>query len=130
MSHFSKIKTNIYDDNVLVKTLNDMGFICKYSMDSLSSRDIFVYSTSHDDTDKHLFVFTWNGSFYNLLADLHLWSLNIDFNYFMDSLSQMYAYNVILNQGLLSGFNKVSEKTISDGSIKIKLKKWSSSDYY
>nr|YP_010951458.1 Ycf35 [Laurencia catarinensis]WMP12397.1 Ycf35 [Laurencia catarinensis] len=128
MSHFSKIKTNIYDDNVLVKTLNDMGFICKYSMDSLSSRDIFVYNTCN--ADKYLFVFTWNGSFYNLLADLQLWSLDIDFHYFMDSLSQMYAYNIILNQGFLSGFNKVGEKTVSDGSIKIKLKKWSSSDCY
>nr|CRF40047.1 Hypothetical protein ycf35 [Laurencia snackeyi] len=128
MSHFSKIKTNIYDNNVLVKTLNDMGFICKYSMDSLSSRDIFVYDTFN--TDKYLFVFTWNGNFYNLLADLQLWSLDVDFSYFMDSLSQMYAYNIILNQGLLSGFNKVSENTISDGSIKIKLKKWSSSDCY
>lgn len=128
MSHFSKIKTNIYDDNVLVKTLNDMGFICKYSIDSLSSRDIFVYNTSN--ADKYLFLFTWNGSFYNLLADLQLWSLDIDFNYFIDSLSQMYAYNVILNQGSLSGFDKVSEQTICDGSIKIKLKKWSSSNCY
>nr|WMP11758.1 Ycf35 [Laurencia australis]WMP11969.1 Ycf35 [Laurencia australis] len=128
MSHFSKIKTNIYDDNVLVKTLNNMGFICKYSTDSLSSRDIFVYSSYN--TNKHVFVFTWNGSFYNLLADLQLWSLDTDFNHLMDSLSQMYAYNIILNQGLLSGFNKVSENTIYDGSIKIKLKKWSSSDCY
>nr|ARW68631.1 hypothetical protein [Palisada sp.] len=123
MSHFSKIKTNIYDKNILVKTLYDMGFTCKYSDDSLSLSDIFVYSNS--DTQNALFVFSWNNDCYNLLADLQLWRLDIDFNYFVDSLSQMYAYNMILSKSSISGFDKISEKVIDDGSIKIKLKRWS-----
>ena len=126
MSHFSKIKTNITDANILVKTLHEMGFVYKYSNSSL--KEIYVYSNSN--SEGYLFSFVWNGNYYNLLADIHLWSLDVDFNYFLDSLSKMYAYNIILNQGTLSGFNKVSEKTNSDGSIKITLKRWSTSNFY
>nr|YP_009391572.1 hypothetical protein [Laurenciella marilzae]ARW59716.1 hypothetical protein [Laurenciella marilzae] len=125
MSHFSKIQTNIYDSNLLVKTLNNMGFVCKYSNDCLSSKDIFVYSNS---SENYLFAFTWDGTSYNLLADLQLWTLSTDINYFIDTLSQKYAYNMILSQSVLSGFSKISETVAVDGSIKVRLKRWSSSD--
>nr|YP_009944523.1 hypothetical protein [Osmundea sinicola]QFR99817.1 hypothetical protein [Osmundea sinicola] len=126
MSHFSKIKTNIANNDMLTTTLSEMGFIYKYSTDAVSQKDIFVY-TSRDITN-HVFSFIWNGSNYNLLADVNSWSLDVDFNCFIDSLSQIYAYNIILNQSCLNGFSKVSEKTATDGSIKIKLKRWSTSN--
>nr|ARW60126.1 hypothetical protein [Laurencieae sp.] len=127
MSHFSKIKTNISNKNILINTLHDMGFMYKYSRDSLSSKDILVYDGR--GSKSYLFSFVWNDSQYNLLADLQLWSLDVDFNYFLDSLSQMYAYNMVVDQSTLGGFHKVNEEVMTDGSIRVKLKRWSTSNF-
>nr|YP_010170894.1 hypothetical protein K8K75_pgp172 [Chondria tumulosa]QSD57035.1 hypothetical protein [Chondria tumulosa] len=134
MSHFSKIRTNISNSDVLLKTLDQMGFDCEY-FDSknvsvpcnLSIHNVAVYDFSKNK--KQLFGFIWNESQYNLVADLDLWSLDMDFNYFVDLLSQRYAYNMILNQSSVGGFCKVDENILSDGSIKVVLRKWSNDNF-
>ena len=126
MSHFSKIKTNITNLSALRKTINQLGFrykILSNSVDnSLVERNLLLY-----DTDDNLVTtFAWNGFEYNIIVDLQLWHLNMDFNYFVERLSQQYAYNVILGQSNSNGFQKVNEYIDTDGSIKITLKRWSS----
>nr|YP_009393446.1 hypothetical protein [Bostrychia simpliciuscula]ARW62008.1 hypothetical protein [Bostrychia simpliciuscula] len=131
MSHFSKIKTNISNLSVLKQTLKDLGFHLFLSSSSNlykeseyldNSINLVVYNCSlYKDP---LFSFLWNGFEYNLIVDLQLWSLDIDVNYFIDKLSQKYAYNLILNKSISSGFQKVSEKITADGSMKITVQKW------
>nr|ARW64075.1 hypothetical protein [Chondria sp. (in: red algae)] len=130
MSHFSKIKTNISDEKILVKTLKQMGFNYEYFSDSstnmndlISMSNIIIHDNSYQK--KHLFSFVWTNNQYNLVADLQMWNLDVNFDYFLDLLSQKYAYNVILNQSFINGFTTINEKILEDGSIKIVLKRWS-----
>nr|ARW63653.1 hypothetical protein [Chondria sp. (in: red algae)] len=134
MSHFSKIRTNISNKAILVKTLNQMQF----NFECLGSQDVHLNNLMvnddiivHDYTKSknHLFTFIWNGNQYNLVVDLELWNLDMSFEYFVDLLSQNYAYNIILDQGLTSGFSKIGEHVLSDGSIKLTLKRWSNNNF-
>nr|YP_009398382.1 hypothetical protein [Lophocladia kuetzingii]ARW67568.1 hypothetical protein [Lophocladia kuetzingii] len=130
MSHFSKIKTNIVNTIILEKTIKQLGFNYKYfnntslindsSVSKLMKNMLVINPQDQND----LFSFIWNGQDYNLVVDLQLWSLNLDFNYFIDRLSQQYAYNLILDQSSTVGFQKISENISDDGSIKLTLQKW------
>jgi len=125
MSHFSKIKTNITDLSILCKAVDQLGFRYEILRDSANDSMIEKNLLLYDTSDNLITTFAWNGFEYNIIVDLQLWHLNIDFNYFVERLSQQYAYNVIMGQSYSNGFQKVHEHVKSDGSIKITLKKWS-----
>nr|YP_010619788.1 hypothetical protein PNW48_pgp170 [Symphyocladia marchantioides]WAX03801.1 hypothetical protein [Symphyocladia marchantioides] len=138
MSHFSKIKTNITDFNILVKTIKQLGFNyrffdntenCIYINQEVEKNDIFVYKLNEYSTDKenHIFTFTWNINQYHVIVDLNLWSLDIDFNYLLDRLFQQYAYNMVVDTSSISGFQKIKENLNNDGSIKLTLQRWNNS---
>nr|YP_010619014.1 hypothetical protein PNW47_pgp168 [Pterosiphonia complanata]WAX03027.1 hypothetical protein [Pterosiphonia complanata] len=136
MSHFSKIKTNITDLNVLIKTIGQLGFDyqfvsstdnCFYTHEENKNNDLLVYQINKYGNKNHVFTFIWNVSEYNLVVDLELWSLSIDFNYLFDHLLQQYAYNMIMNTSSILGFQKVKEQLNYDGSIKLTLQKWDNS---
>nr|YP_010850953.1 Ycf35 [Aphanocladia stichidiosa]WGH14009.1 Ycf35 [Aphanocladia stichidiosa] len=133
MSHFSKIKTNITNLNVLIKTIKELGFNYKFfssthkylSINNQSKPDnILVYKLNENNTESSLFTFTWNASEYILLVDLDVWNLDISFNYLLDRLFQQYAYNIVINTSSTSGFQKIKEQSIYDGSIKLTLQRW------
>lgn len=124
MSHFSKIKTNISRLSILKKTLHDFGF--KYYInDSLgsSNNQINVYNKSSTDNDL-LFSFVWDGCQYSLSADLQLWNLSVNFSDFLEKLNQRYAYNVILEQSKVIGYQKIDDNLMKDGSYRVILQKW------
>nr|YP_009397155.1 hypothetical protein [Thuretia quercifolia]ARW66341.1 hypothetical protein [Thuretia quercifolia] len=122
MSHFSKIKTNISDLEMLTKTLNDLGFV--YSLEKKISQVNKISVFNKDIYDKHLFDFCWNGREYMLLADLFLWSLDVSIDYFLEKLTQQYAYNIIIKESLNYGFDNKSKILMKDGSIKLLVQKW------
>lgn len=123
MSHFSKIKTNISDIEILKVTLNDLGFNYKLFTSSQGLRILDVYKES--EQSKSLFHFIWDGSQYNLMADFMLWSLTVNINSFAEKLNQQYAYNMILKQGRQNGFDKQLQTLMSDGSIRLVMQRWS-----
>nr|YP_009332806.1 conserved hypothetical plastid protein [Membranoptera tenuis]AKL79062.1 conserved hypothetical plastid protein [Membranoptera tenuis] len=131
MSHFSKIKTNISDIEILKKTLNDLGFTYGSTKYNLSNMDInysnhFKYLNVYKDklNTKTLFEFIWDGFEYNLVADFNLWHLDMSVDYFLEKLTQQYAYNIILNQSIMNGFNETNYILMKDGSIKVMMQKW------
>nr|YP_009398829.1 hypothetical protein [Cliftonaea pectinata]ARW68109.1 hypothetical protein [Cliftonaea pectinata] len=122
MSHFSKIKTNISNLSILKKTIKQLGFKYKLVLSPVSSDlSLNVY---HKST-KLLCSFVKNNFEYNLVVDLQLWNLKVDFYYFFDKLCQQYAYNIITYQSNLSGFDSINETLHQDGSIVITMQKWS-----
>nr|YP_009393852.1 hypothetical protein [Polysiphonia sertularioides]ARW62414.1 hypothetical protein [Polysiphonia sertularioides] len=128
MSHFSKIRTNIIDLEILKKTVKDLGF--SYSTIGPSNEFfedsvcLFVYNEDTSSDLLPVFHFEWNGFHYSIVADLGLWNLDIDFEYFMECLLQKYAYNTVISQGLAHGFCCVSEKIVSDGSVALTLQRF------
>nr|YP_010851349.1 Ycf35 [Echinothamnion hookeri]WGH14404.1 Ycf35 [Echinothamnion hookeri] len=136
MSHFSKIKTNITNLNVLIKTIQELGFNYRFfssndkhlsTNSKTKSNNILVYQLNKYNIESPLFTFTWNISEYILLVDLDVWNLDISFNYLLDRLFQQYAYNIVISTSFIGGFQKISEHSISDGSIKLTLQRWNSS---
>nr|YP_009399638.1 hypothetical protein [Digenea simplex]ARW69457.1 hypothetical protein [Digenea simplex] len=126
MSHFSKIKTNISNLDILEKTIIQLGFNCEIIKENTNNslgKRIVVYKS--DQLKDSVFSFVWSGYEYSLIVDLQLWSLKIDVNHFVDLLSQKYAYNVILKQSTSNGFQKVEEEIVDDGSIRLTLQRWS-----
>ena len=135
MSHFSKIKTNINNLDTLTKTLNQLGFksqlIDNNSHEHLfsgsSSRSLVVYEQKDYNNNNPICTFAWNKSEYSVVVDLHLWSLGMDFQHFIEILSQKYAYNMIISRSSLNGFQMMSEYVRDDGSISLTLRRWSAS---
>ncbi len=126
MSHFTKISTNISDLEVLKKTLDNLGFTYKtvLSDSNVIVKTISVHDKSVGLQSKPLFYFTWNSKEYDVVADLQLWSLNTDFNSFLEKLKQYYAYNSILQSSNNVGFEKIVEEVMDDGSLKVVVQKW------
>nr|YP_009391779.1 hypothetical protein [Acrosorium ciliolatum]ARW59923.1 hypothetical protein [Acrosorium ciliolatum] len=131
MSHFSRIKTNIVNFEVLKKTLIDLGFKYKCIQDNNINNyqtkinqinSIYVYHNLSDSNS--LFNFSWNGLEYVLVADFQLWNLDINVNYFLEKLTQCYASNIVLYQGRSHGFQASEQKVMQDGSIKIVMQRW------
>nr|YP_009395717.1 hypothetical protein [Herposiphonia versicolor]ARW64697.1 hypothetical protein [Herposiphonia versicolor] len=131
MSHFSKIKTNINDLDNLTKTIKQLGFCYKLLHNDVSNsndvqvKNVMVYQSYQNDNQCPLFNFSWSGDEYILIADVQLWSLEVDFSHFIDRLFQQYAYNQIVNASCNYGFSKIQENLSYDGSIKVTLQRWS-----
>nr|YP_009396329.1 hypothetical protein [Polysiphonia scopulorum]ARW65515.1 hypothetical protein [Polysiphonia scopulorum] len=133
MSHFSKIKTNINNLDNLMKTIHELGLNSKL-LDSDNQNDSFftnkgkknlvVYNSTDQNHNSHICTFVWNRSHYSVIVDLQLWNIGMDFEYFIELLSQKYAYNMIISHSLLNGFQTVKEQVKDDGSISLTLRRW------
>nr|QVQ56676.1 hypothetical protein [Erythrocystis saccata] len=127
MSHFSKIKTSITNLKLLKKSIKDLGFSYKMSTNSSFldyTQPLFLYDLDSNDFQLPSCSFEWSMDQYILVVDLSLWSLDIDFNYFTERLLQQYAYNVVIKQGYIQGFNCVTENLTDDGSINLVLQRF------
>nr|YP_010851151.1 Ycf35 [Aphanocladia delicatula]WGH14206.1 Ycf35 [Aphanocladia delicatula] len=135
MSHFSKIKTNITNVNILIKTIQNLGFNYRFvsNLDNHSCKNdqyipdnLLVYKKNQHNTESSIFTFVWNNTEYVLLVDLDSWCLDVSFNHLFDRLFQQYAYNIVISTGRISGFHKIKQQSIDDGSIKLTLQRWNS----
>nr|YP_009394684.1 hypothetical protein [Polysiphonia elongata]ARW63246.1 hypothetical protein [Polysiphonia elongata] len=127
MSHFSKIKTSITNLELLKKTIQDLGFFYKVSINTTTSdtnETLFVYDLDPCHIELPSCSFQWSHDQYVLIVDLGLWNLDIDFNYFTERLLQQYAYNIVVQQGNIQGFNCVNERLTANGSISLTLQKF------
>ena len=122
MSHLSKIKTNISNLDILKQTINDLGFFYKLSKSSERNTCLSVYSSKLEKVI--LCNFEYDGLSYSLITDIQLWNLGMQFDNFYEKLKQKYAHNIVLQQTNKSGFSKISEQIMSDGSIRVLVQKW------
>ena len=113
MSHFSKIKTSLKDLNLLQKSLSDLGVFCDENINTLNgykSQKCFANLVIKQNNNYDI-GFTWNGSEYQLVADLQFWQQPWSVDLFLDKVTQRYAYNSILKAPQLQGFQTVEEVT-------------------
>nr|YP_010904180.1 hypothetical protein REQ04_pgp196 [Catenella fusiformis]WCH57431.1 hypothetical protein [Catenella fusiformis] len=127
MSHLSHIKTSISDKKILQKTLNDLGFKYEFKFtvheigtDIGQTEDIIV-----KNNEMTKFTFSWNGKEYSLLADLDFWNLDMSYEKLLDKIMQQYSYNSIITESTKYGFTNINKETLSDGSLKLVLQRWS-----
>ena len=128
MSHFSKIKTILRDLALLQKSLDDLGVRWDENIKSLNgykSQKCFANLVIKQNNNYDI-GFTWNGTEYQLVADLQFWQQPWSVELFLDKITQRYAYNSILKATETQGFQTVEELTQENGSIKLTLQRWKS----
>ena len=130
MSHFSKVQTNINNLKLLKKTLIDLGFECDDQVRSIKDTAGELHNVNLiaknclSQTQESLVGFFWENNHYSMIADLDFWNTGYSFNFFTEQLNQNYALNMILQQTSNEGFQKVSQESLSDGSVKLTVQRW------
>ena len=99
MSHFTKIKTKIYDLEIFKKSLSDLNL--EFTTENLEINGYNNQKTSADliirQKNNYDIGFKWNGTEYQMVTDLMFWSQDYSVDKFLNQINQRYAYNAILN---------------------------------
>jgi|TARA_B100000475_G_scaffold199513_1_gene181977 hypothetical protein len=127
MSHFTKIKTKLYNLETLKKSLSDLNInwtvktnnVRGYQNTTHKAELVIQQENSHD------IGFQWNGTEYELVTDLMFWAQNISVEKFLNRLNQRYAYNSIIGVSEKEGFSFTQTETSEDGSIRLVLRRFS-----
>ena len=127
MSHFSNIKTRIRNLNSLKAALNDLEVDCKNGpgivrgyQGQTHQADVVVEQNNNYD-----FGFSWNGSEYELVADLQYWQQPLTVEGFLRRVTQRYAYHTVVNESANQGFSITEQDKNDDGSIRLVVQRWS-----
>lgn len=127
MSHFSNIKTKIRNLDYLKSALkdldidwkNDPGVVRGYQ-GKTHKADVIVEQANNYD-----FGFSWNGSEYELVADLQYWQQPLTVEGFLRQVTQRYAYHTVVSETANQGFNITEQENKQDGSIRLVVQRWS-----
>ena len=126
MSHFTKIKTKLYNLNTLEKSLSDLNV--KWTCETTEVRGYQGQKHSAElvirQDNQHDVGFKWNGNEYELVADLMFWSQPYSVDKFLNQIHQRYAYNSILQVSEKEGFNFAETETNQDGSVRLVLRRF------
>ena len=127
MSHFSNIKTKIRNLNSLKAALNDLevdwkngpGIVRGYQGQTHQADVVVEQNNDYD------FGFSWNGSEYELVADLQYWQQPLTVEGFLRRVTQRYAYHTVVNESANQGFSITEQDKNDDGSIRLVVQRWS-----
>lgn len=124
MSHFIKLKTNITEEELLIKTLDNLKLdwtkqkilVKQYNNECYSNNIIVKYQNSEQGG-----FFKKNDS-YELQYDEMFWTLPITISLFFEKINSYYALNLITKNLSENGFsiNNILKEN-EHGSIKVKL---------
>ena len=128
MSHFSTIKTKIKDKEILVQTLELLGY------DPLEEQELKVagsHAKDHTTVQAQISIgtdigFRWNdvSQSYELVTDLQTWDEPVPVERFLQKLSQQYARWTIHEAVKEDGFQVVEEWEMEDNSIELTVTRW------
>jgi hypothetical protein len=127
MSHFTKIKTKLYDRVTIEKSLADLNIEW-----TTGTEKIRGYNNQQHDADiviaqnnNHDIGFKWNNTEYELVADLMFWDQAYSVDKFLNQLHQRYAFNLITKVSEEQGLEFVEAENQESGSIRLVLRKFS-----
>ncbi len=126
MSHFSTIKTELRNVDDLAAALTEMGYQPEAGQQQLrgyrgqlTDAQLAIRQPNGADIG-----FRWNGSSYELVTDLQLWSQNVPVERFLAQLTQRYALRTVLAATQQEGFQVCEQKSTADGSIELVVTRW------
>ena len=126
MSHFTKIKTKLYDRVTIEKSLSDLNInweananVVRGYKNKKESADIVIRQNNNHDIG-----FKWNGKEYELVTDLMFWNQEYSINKFLNQVNQRYAFNLITKVSEEQSFQYVDAENQQDGSIRLLLRKF------
>ncbi|MEC4803085.1 MAG: DUF1257 domain-containing protein [Jaaginema sp. PMC 1079.18] len=127
MSHFSKIKTQVRNLSSLKSALQDLDIAWKPGPQAVrgyqgQTRNAEVVIEQDNDYD---IGFSWNGSEYELVADLQYWQQPWSVDGFLQRVTQRYAYHTVVSESVNQGFQVTEQRNQEDGSIRLVVQRWS-----
>ncbi len=108
-SHFSHIKTQLKDKQILVDTLSGIGLdVTSHANTTLISgyngektpAEISIKQKNGKDIG-----FYYNGETYELVSDLHYWCLDVPVETFLEKINKEYTINLVLKDTQDNGFS-------------------------
>ena len=129
MSHFSTIKTQLKDKDVLLEALE----LLQYTVNE--KQDLVIENPSHAEEHPVMNAcvavapdigFCWNEQTqsYDLYSDDQTWSLDVPPSRFIDKVTQQYARMTIHNTMKEEGWQVEEEWEMDDNSIELTLTRW------
>lgn len=126
MSHFTSIKTKLYDRETIEKSLSDLNIkweteinkVRGYNNQEELAEIVIKQKNNHD------IGFKWNGKEYELVTDLMFWDQKYSVNKFLNQVNQRYAFNLITKVSEEQSFQYVEAENQQDGSIRLLLRKF------
>ena len=126
MSHFTSIKTKLYDRETIEKSLSDLNInweaeanVVRGYNNKKELADIVIRQDNNHDIG-----FKWNGTEYELVTDLMFWDQKYSVNKFLNQVNQRYAFNLITKVSAEQSFQYVEAENQQDGSIRLLLRKF------
>jgi len=126
MSHFTKIKTKLYDRATIEKSLTDLNIEWESSSKLVRGyhgqqhvADIIIHQDNNHDIG-----FAWNNDEYELVTDLMFWNQTYSVERFLNQLQQRYAFNLITKVSSEQSLQFVETENLEDGSIRLLLRKF------
>ena len=123
MSHFTTIKVQIKQGEVLLQVLKELGYqveqnthIRGYMGDKTNAEYVIKQSNGYD------LGFRKNGENYELVADF--WGAKINQQEFINNISQKYAHKTLMETIQTEGFNVEEEEVLADGTVRVVVGRW------
>ena len=126
MSHFTKIKTKLYNLETLKKSLSDLNFEWTTGNEEVRGYQGQKHSAELvlKQENKHDIGFKWNGNEYELVTDLMFWAQPSSVDNFLNQINQRYAYNSILQVSEKEGFHFSESERNQDGTVRLVLRRF------
>jgi len=127
MSHFSNIKTKIRNLDSLKAALKDLKIDWKDSSGKVRGYKGQTHQAevAIEQDNGYDFGFCWNGSEYELVADLQYWQQPLTVDGFLRQVTQRYAYHSVVESTAAQGFSITEQSNSEDGSIRLVVQRWS-----
>ena len=126
MSHFTKIKTKLYDRVTIEKSLSDLNIQWESNAEKIRGykdqehlADIVIRQSNNHDIG-----FKWNNNEYELVTDLMFWNQTYSVDKFLNQVHQRYAFNLITKVSEEQNLQFVETENLEDGSIRLLLRKF------
>ena len=123
MSHFTTIKVQIKQGEVLLQVLKELGYqveqntqVRGYMGDKTNAEYVIKQSNGYD------LGFRKNGEGYELVADF--WGAEINQQEFINNISQKYAHKTLMETIQTEGFNVEEEEVLADGTVRVIVGRW------
>ncbi|MBZ8178765.1 DUF1257 domain-containing protein [Oscillatoria salina] len=123
MSHFSTIKVQIKQGEILNEVLQELGYnvelnttVRGYHGDTTNAEYVIRQANGYD------LGFRRNGENYELVADF--WGAKIDRQDFVHKISQKYAHKTLMATVKEQGFNVEEQETLADGTVRVVVGSW------
>jgi hypothetical protein len=123
MSHFTTIKVQIKQGEVLLDVLQELGYqveqntqVRGYMGDTINAEYVIKQANGYD------LGFRKNGEGYELVADF--WGAKINQQEFINNISQKYAHKTLMETIQTEGFNVEEEEVLADGTVRVIVGRW------